>query len=106
MKKLILLFILLGVAFVTPAQEKKRDRIKRKFQQTEEVTSELPPVLVHGRVFNADREILAGASVVVRGTRIGVNTNGEGEYYLKGLPTGAVSIQASYVGYKTKIIDY
>lgn len=106
MKKLILLFILLGVAFVTPAQEKKRDRIKRKFQQTEEVTSELPPVLVHGRVFNADREILAGASVVVRGTRIGVNTNGEGEYYLKGLPTGVVSIQASYVGYKTKIIDY
>ncbi len=106
MKKLVILILLVGVVALAPAQVKKQGKVKRKFRQTEQVNSELPPVQVHGRVLNADREQLTGASVVVRGTRIGVSTNEEGEYFLKGLPTGIISIQASYVGYKTKIIDF
>jgi len=106
MKRVILAILLTAVVFGVTGQAKQGKRVKRKYRQTEQENRELPPVLVHGRVHNADSEVLAGASVVVRGTRIGVSTNEEGEYFMKGLTTGIISIQASFVGYRTKIIDY
>ncbi len=106
MKKITLFLLVFTIVFTSVAQQKTRGQVKRKYRKVETVEGELPEVLVSGRVFNAQREILAGASLVVRGSNIGVNTNEEGEYYLRGLTTGVVSFQASFVGYKTKIIDY
>jgi len=106
MKRIII--FMLAVCLVLPAytQEKRHGRVKRKYQRMEQTDERLPQVYVHGRVQNVEGERLAGANVLVPGTRIGVNTNEKGEYFLKGLPTGRVSIRVSFVGYKTKIIDY
>lgn len=106
MKRAVLFLLVLTLAFTSGAQQKTRDKVKRKYRKVETIREGLPEVIVSGRVFNALREPLAGASVVVRGSLRGINTNEAGEYYLRGLTTGVVSFQASFVGYKTKIIDY
>ncbi|NLX29438.1 MAG: TonB-dependent receptor [Bacteroidales bacterium] len=106
MKRIILLLSVMILVYTSGGQQKTRDKVKRKYRQTETIREGMPEVLVSGRVFNAQKEPLAGASVVIRGSMRGVNTNEEGEYYLRGVTTGVVSFQASFVGYKTKIIDY
>ncbi|HOI50275.1 MAG TPA: TonB-dependent receptor, partial [Prolixibacteraceae bacterium] len=106
MKKTILIFLLSTMVLAVSAQAKRKDQVKRKYQKAEQVNENLPLVQVHGRVLNVNREPLAGASITVPGTRLGVNANADGEYFLTGLPTGKVSIQASFVGYQTKVIDY
>ncbi|NJD22123.1 MAG: TonB-dependent receptor [Melioribacter sp.] len=45
-------------------------------------------------------EVLLSANVTVIGTRIGTNTNANGEYAVK-VPAGHYHVQVSYVGYKT-----
>ena len=45
-------------------------------------------------------EALLGANITVIGTRIGANTNSNGEFVVK-VPAGRHHIQISYVGYKT-----
>jgi len=75
------------LVYTSGGQQKTRDKVKRKYRQTETIREGLPEVLVSGRVFNAQKEPLAGASVVIRGSMRGVNTNEEGEYYLRGVTT-------------------
>lgn len=106
MKKTILILLLSTMVLAVSAQGKRKDQVKRKYQKAEQVNENIPLVQVHGRVLNVNREPLAGASITVPGTRLGVNANADGEYFLTGLPTGKVSIQASFVGYQTKVIDY
>lgn len=102
-----ILFLSFLLVFSLPAQEKKHDKVKNKYQRTEQASSvDQPPVFIHGRVYNSDKEKLQGASVVIKGSNKGVNTNENGEFFLQGLPSGKISIAASFVGYKTKIIDY
>ena len=104
----LFVFAILIALFVSvaDAQPKRSGKVKRKYRNVEVVNENLPKVYVHGRVRNLEREPIQGATVVVPGTRLGVNTNEAGEYFLQGLPTGKVSIMVSYAGYKTKIIDY
>jgi iron complex outermembrane recepter protein len=106
MKKIVYIllfsFILLDVA----AQARRSGKVKRKYRQEEAVDKTQPVVFVHGRVRNLEREPIQGATVVVRGTLIHVNTNEDGEYYIQGMGTGVNSIMVSHHGYKTKIIDY
>ncbi|MFZ5430090.1 MAG: TonB-dependent receptor [Bacteroidota bacterium] len=107
MKRILFLFILLGFISELAAQPKRSGKVKRKYRNVEVVNENLPEVLVHGLVINfPGREPVAGATVVVRGTRIHVNTNEDGEYFLTGLTTGINSIMVSHQGYRTKIIDY
>jgi iron complex outermembrane recepter protein len=106
MRRIILFILVMVIACQASSQVKKKAGVKRKYLKTEQVNENMPQVIVHGRVLNSNREKLAGATVIVRGTRIGVNTNEDGEYYLTGLPAGKISIRVSLVGYKTKITDY
>ena len=53
----------------------------------------------------ADDEPLAGASVIIKGTQMGVVADFDGNYTLDGLNSGDV-ISFSYIGYKTKEVKY
>ncbi|MDR1555718.1 MAG: TonB-dependent receptor [Tannerellaceae bacterium] len=61
---------------------------------------------IRGKIVdNQNDEPVAGASVVVVNTATGVNANAEGEYLLKGLTAGNVSISVSALGYVTKVVE-
>jgi iron complex outermembrane recepter protein len=70
------------------------------------VTQNLVPVLVRGKIKDADDNLLPGAHVTVTGTKMGVHANEDGEYFFYGLEQGITRIQVSFVGYKTKSIDF
>ncbi len=106
MSKLLVLFLIIVFICDLSAQPRRSGKVKRKYRNVEIVNENLPEVFIHGRVINLERVPIQGATVVVRATRIHVNTNEDGEYYLTGLTTGINSIMVSHVGYKTKIIDY
>jgi len=61
---------------------------------------------LHGKILDADNNIVAGANVVLVNATHGANSNEAGEYLLNQLPTGKVTIKASFMGYKTKIIEF
>ncbi|MDR0575118.1 MAG: TonB-dependent receptor [Tannerella sp.] len=60
---------------------------------------------VHGKVIDAYNEPVAGAFVAVLNTSFGVNANADGEYILKGLPAGNVSLYVSVLGYAPKTVE-
>ncbi|MDR3219489.1 MAG: TonB-dependent receptor [Dysgonamonadaceae bacterium] len=62
-------------------------------------------ISIHGKVINVENESVAGASVTVPNSRLGVNTNANGEYFLNGLPAGKVSIRVSFIGYEAKVVN-
>ncbi|MDR3261410.1 MAG: TonB-dependent receptor, partial [Tannerella sp.] len=62
-------------------------------------------VIVRGKVINAEKEPLAGATVNIPNTRRIVNTNEDGEYILNGLQAGKTSIRISFIGYETAITE-
>ena len=106
MKMLLIIILLFSIVNETIAQPRRSGKVKRKYRNIETVNENQPDVFVHGRVRNSEREPIQGATVVLRGSRINVNTNEDGEYFLKGLTTGINSLMVSHVGYKTKIIDF
>ena len=57
--------------------------------------------ILHGKVLDEDQKILPGATIIIVGTKYGVNANEEGEYLFDQVPAGTLTVQASYVGYKT-----
>ena len=61
---------------------------------------------LRGKIFDTDKKILPGASIVIVGTKYGINANEAGEYLFNNVPTGKLTVQASYVGYKTVTIDF
>lgn len=79
---------------------------KGKYQYSETINENPPGASLHGTVKNIEQQPLQGASVIVAGTRFGINTNEDGQYILTGLPAGMISIMVSYVGYQTSIIDF
>jgi iron complex outermembrane receptor protein len=62
--------------------------------------------VLHGKILDSDNHILPGASVIIVGSNSGVNANEAGEYLFNQLPEGNTTIQASFVGYKTKTVDF
>jgi outer membrane receptor protein involved in Fe transport len=106
--KQILLLILLVVMLVPEVypQQKKREKVKRKYRDVEEVVQNQPPVFLRGKIRDHDDNLLPGASVVVVGTEKGIHANENGEYFFYGMPTGVTRIQVSFVGYKTKSVDF
>jgi iron complex outermembrane recepter protein len=61
---------------------------------------------LHGKILDTNQNSLPGASVIIAGTKNGVNTNEAGEYLLDQLPTGKLKVQVSFVGFKTLITDF
>jgi outer membrane receptor protein involved in Fe transport len=59
--------------------------------------------ILKGKVSREDKNILPGANIVVIGTNSGTNSNERGEFMLTQLPEGEITVQASFVGYKTLI---
>lgn len=100
---ILLLLIILPVSY---GQAKKRDKVKRKYRKEEVVEKIGPPVFLRGKIRDADDNLLPGASLTIVGTKKGVHANEKGEYFFYDLPTGRTRIQASFVGFKTKSIDY
>ena len=58
---------------------------------------------VTGRIMAADGEPLAGASVMIRGTKIGTTADADGNYSIKA-PEGAYVLVFQYLGMRTKEI--
>ncbi|WP_302380990.1 SusC/RagA family TonB-linked outer membrane protein [uncultured Alistipes sp.] len=67
--------------------------------------AESTPVRVQGRVTDASGQPVIGASVIVRGTTLGVSTDAEGRFSLE-VPAPAASryLEISYLGYETASI--
>ncbi len=60
-----------------------------------------PPSDLHGRVTDSAGNPLAGASVVVKGTKQVFSTNDRGDFILKGV-TGTAVVVVSYIGFESK----
>lgn len=58
---------------------------------------------ITGKVTGLDSKPLAGASVIVKGTRVGTTTDNNGSYTITA-PANATTLQISYVGFSTKEI--
>ncbi len=67
--------------------------------------AETQPVTVTGRVTDANGQPVIGASVIVRGTTLGVSTDTEGRFTLKvPAPAASQTLEVSYLGYETATI--
>ncbi len=108
MKQFIIFLLLLAFVFPVQAQQKKREKVKRKYRKTEEVTQlkNQVPVYVRGKIRDAEDNLLPGAHITIVGTKMSVHANENGEYFFYGLEQGITRIQASFVGFKTKSIDF
>ncbi len=63
------------------------------------------PVPVSGRVTDAKGQPVIGASVIVRGTTLGVSTDAEGRFTLEvPAPAASQTFEVSYLGYETATI--
>ena len=64
--------------------------------------AETQPVTVAGRVTDAKGQPVIGASVIVRGTTLGVSTDAEGRFTLEvPAPAASQTLEVSYLGYET-----
>ena len=61
---------------------------------------------LHGKILDPNQNSLPGASVIILGTKYGVNANEVGEYRFDQLPSGKIKVQVSYVGFKTVTEDF
>jgi iron complex outermembrane recepter protein len=80
--------------------------VKRKFRNVEQVSQNLPQVIMRGLVRDVARVPIAGASVEIEGLTKLVHSNESGQFMLSGLPTGRMRIRVSCLGYQTRTIDY
>jgi len=87
MKRTITVILLVFIVFISNAQEQRKS------------------ILV-GKIRDPEKNVLSGATVVIVGTKFGVNTNEAGEYRFDQLESGKITIRASFVGFETRIIDY
>mgnify|MGYP003177245664 FL=1 len=63
------------------------------------------PVPVTGRVTDAKGQPIIGASVIVRGTTLGVSTDAEGRFTLEvPAPASSQTLEVSYLGYETAAV--
>ena len=59
---------------------------------------------LRGTVTDADTgEPLPGVNIIISGTSRGAATNFDGEYAITGIRTGEYNVQATYIGYETKL---
>lgn len=56
---------------------------------------------LEGKVRDQQGAPIANAQVIIIGTRFGAQTNADGYYFINLVPAGNVTLQASFIGYKT-----
>ncbi len=61
---------------------------------------------LHGTILDTDKNLLSGATVIIIGTKYGVNANEAGEYLFDRIPAGPLKVRVSLVGYKTLTADF
>lgn len=105
MKQILSLALILFISASILGQEKTRNKVKRKYRDVEQTSSQLPVVFLRGEVYDENKNPVAGASVTVDGTVKGVNTNENGEFLIENLITGKARIRVSFVGYATITTD-
>ena len=59
---------------------------------------------IRGNVKDSNGEPLPGVNIVVHGTKIGVITDIDGNYFLSNVPEGTHVIDASFIGYEKKSV--
>lgn len=69
-----------------------------------EASSQTTGRVVIGKVTDAFGEPLPGATIMVQGTTSGTITDSDGNYRLL-LPEGSQTLQVSFIGYDTEIVD-
>jgi iron complex outermembrane receptor protein len=70
------------------------------------INAQTQPNVIHGKIFDNNKNIFPGASVIIVGTKYGVNANETGEYLFNQIPAGRIKLQVSFVGFKTLIADF
>jgi iron complex outermembrane recepter protein len=60
---------------------------------------------LHGKILDTNLNLLPGTSLILVGTKYGVNSNESGEYLFDQIPAGQIKVRASFVGYKTLTKD-
>jgi len=60
---------------------------------------------LRGKITDADNNPLPGANLSIEGTGLGTNANEAGEYLFDRLSAGKITVKASFVGFKTKVVD-
>lgn len=68
--------------------------------------AQTPSGSIHGKILDQNKSPLPGASVIIIGTKYGVNANEAGEYLFDQIPSAKLKLQASFIGFKTIIIDF
>ena len=61
---------------------------------------------VGGKILDTNNIPLSGATLFIVGTGKGINSNESGYYFFSRIPEGKIKIQASYVGFQTRVIDF
>lgn len=61
---------------------------------------------VEGRITDSQKQGIVGASVVLKGTVRGVQTNNKGEYIIKGLNEGSYTLSVTAVGFKKSEVNF
>jgi TonB-dependent receptor len=63
--------------------------------------------IVKGKVFDKDtKEGLPGANVLIKGTSVGTASDLNGAYLITNVPPGTYTLQVSYIGYRSKSVQF
>ena len=106
MKQTLSVFLYFLFVFTSYGQVVKNNRVEQKDQIDQERKKDVSPVYLRGKILDANNNILPGASIIIVGTKYGVNTNEAGEYLFDQIPTGKLKVQVSFVGLKTITTDF
>jgi iron complex outermembrane recepter protein len=105
-RALSVVFLLMVLFFAVRGHSSYSGKVKQK--SGESVTGKTlsqQPAYLRGKITAANKDRLPGASVIISGTKKGVNANEKGEYSFNQLPTGKLSVKASFMGFKAQTIE-
>ncbi len=93
--------------------KQRRSKILRKLSGLTLIALVLPVAAlaqttgkIAGQVTDAETgRALIGASVVVADTTLGAATDGDGYYYIVGIPAGIYTIQVQFIGFQAQTVD-
>ena len=60
---------------------------------------------ISGTVVDNNNESIVGVNVIIQGTDKGVQTDMNGKFEIKNVPSGNFKLVISFIGFKTKVID-
>lgn len=86
---------------ISPKEIKKQTTKEEGVVSAEDVPAPPPTIDVSGRITDEDGNPLLGASIMIKGTKTGTQTNADGYFILKGVDEKAV-LEISYVGFEKR----